>query len=180
MEYSSTTLSERTRLARSYVDLYRSSDTGFWIVLGKNSPWPNEDQPPLPLASVKKIPDAFQFFYIHTCINIYDNIDGTLYVGNKRFSYIDTNNLDNLSAVKANKVYFEAIIPKEFDSDVFTYRILGICSDLKTYDPLGTLGPGYNLTPDQVESYRVNWIQTTPPISVSPLSTHVIQKIREF
>jgi hypothetical protein len=180
MSFSSTTLIERVRLAKSYVDLYNSEPNGFWVALGRSQPWPNESMPPLPLSTSSKVPGAFLFVYVHSCLSVYDNENGSIVTEDRNLSYSLETDLNSLTSLKANKVYFEALINKDFSSTPFSYRVSGLCFNVVTTNPINNLGPGYTLQPNQVESYYTSWIKTSPPINVSPSSSKVIQLVREF
>ena len=172
-----TTLIEKVRLAKSYVDSYKANN-GYWIALGKNSPWPDEARPPLPSISLSKIPTAFLFVYVHTCLTVYDDDDGIISTRNRKFSYIEADDLKTLATAKANKVYFEAIIPK--NTVASSYRIMALCSGLTSTEPLTNLGAGFMLSNDQVIDYYTSWVEMTSPVVISTQSNHVIQIIREF
>jgi hypothetical protein len=176
---SATTLVERVRLAKSYVDRYNQSPMGFWIGLGKPDPWPDDSNPPLPLESINKVPRLFKFIYVHSCKNVYEDTNGSIVTKDKNFTEVDSSDLYTLTAAKANKVYIEAIVPP-LSPEEFSYRILGLCVDVEVAVIPSFLTAGYMLEPNLILSYSVAWVKMGTPTVVSPLSSHVIQIVREF
>ena len=178
--YSASTLTARCRDAARYVSNYNSIPYGYWLALGKTSSWPDEDNPPLPSISMNRLSEVYGFWWIHTCLNIYPDVNGIIETPEGNFSYITSSDEFILASAKANRVYLETQINPQDLPLGFNFRMRGICTNLDMINPPSNLIPGTFVLFADVRSYFLDWVSTHPPVTKTINITSIGQMIREF
>jgi len=179
-EYSATTFQARCRLAASYVDRYLADPKSYWVAIGKASPWLDENNPPYPAITVNRVPELIGFVYVHTCKSVYETDIGIIKTLDKNYELVNSTNPNLLASAKANKLYFEAILPPEATPLSSTYRIKALCTNVVFANTPNIVGPELFISGSEVLDYFVDWIVHHKAVENDGQTNQVVQIIREF
>ena len=180
-ERSVTTLQSRCRLAASYVQRYNLNPSSFWIAIGKLTSWPDDNNPPYPGLTLTRLPELHAFCYVHTCVSVYANSNGSIITPKGNYSPITSTDYDALASAKANKVYFEAFITPDVMATNAAYRYKGLCTDvLYTFSAAPNPTSGTHISESAVQSYFLDRSSFHSPVINDGTTTQVIQIVREF
>lgn len=180
--YSATTLQSRCQSAADYVRRYRESIYGYWIVIGKTTPWLSEDNPPLPSISVNRLPEAYGFWYVHSCTSVYSDSEGLIVTPKESYTQVLETEASFLASAKANKVYLESKINVADLPTNFSYRMHGLCTEMEFFSPptVSSLAPGLFVPLNNVSSYLLDWVSVHTPVIADQTNAHILQLVREF
>lgn len=152
---------------------------GFWLALGKTTPWPNDQLPPAPARSLTRLPEVYSFHWIDQCVSVFPDEAGQIstFEGN----YRQTNTYDPLvlAASKANYIYNSAFIPSGALIGGLTFRMAGICTNVEFFTPVEKV-QGAVVLAAQVKSYDLDWVASFAPITSDSLININYQILREF
>jgi hypothetical protein len=169
-----------TTLASSKRAMQYTSDYDYWFVLGKTTPWIDEDAPPHPSSSFITLPEAAYFVYAHTNRIVYPSQNGVVRTNIGSFSYANTEgSAANLASLNGSYVFTEGLVLPSKLPEGFTYRALGIAANVQFKQPV-TRNVGALATSANVLSYDLEWVSFFRKIEPQYHDSHNLRIIRRF
>jgi hypothetical protein len=168
-----------TTLASSKRAMQYTSDYDYWFVLGKTTPWIDEDAAPHPSSSFITLPEAAYFVYVHTNRIVYPSQNGSVRTNIGSFSYANGNNAASLASLNGSYVFTEGLVLPNKLPEGFTYRALGIAANVEFRQPIprniGAMTANAN-----VLSYDLEWVSFFKKIEPQYHDSHNLRIIRRF
>jgi hypothetical protein len=169
----------KAQRALDYVNKYRNSINGWWLLVGRRSEWPNEDVVPLPIPTVSKIPDVVGFWKLRYVNLVYKDPNGKIYTPDLNFNTAETNNYEEVLDTRASAVLLSTSVDADSYGDSFTFRILGICTSISLSADVDIKNKMY-LKTEEVSSYFLDWYANCKAVSVSNNDDYKVNIIRSF
>jgi hypothetical protein len=169
----------KAQRALDYVNKYKTSSNGWWLLVGRRSEWPNEDVVPFPISTVSKIPDIIGFWKIGYVNLVYKDPEGIVYTPDLNFSVGNNNTHESVKDIRASSVLLSSIIDSVSYEESFTFRILGICTSI-ILQPKVQIKNRTFLKAEEVNDYFLEWYANSKPVSVSNNAEYKVNIIRSF
>lgn len=177
---ASTTILRRVKSAIEFLNTIQNN--AHWIALGGiQTPWEDENNPPILNPTLKEVPELMGCIYINTASLVTEDQTGQIYTNFDTYKAYDLNlDIDNLVSNLVFKVYCAGFIDSYIVPTGVKYRILGLINNITFKDYTPTYSIKEYVPKVNIESYDLLWINSISPDVVRANTLQQLQLIIEF
>jgi hypothetical protein len=166
----------------SLTQFKRLLSQGIWLgVGGQLLNWTDDNSPPLPSKTLSTIPGLDYLVYIHFKTLVKAQVGGSIVTDQGDYAPVSSSlSIPTLVNSSAFYLYLEGLVDPNIDSKLsdYEYKVLGLVENVQFSIPV-TPSASLIINSEDVDSYDLFWIATTPATQISNATTTKFQFIKE-
>ena len=151
------------------------------VVVGGDTPWSVEGNPPEPDVTLFNIPQPLAYFPVSRLSVVVDHPQGNIYIPDgTRYYQIVPSTVEQVATANPAGVLVEAQIPHAIlgQIGVASYRMAGLLNDCVIDQAI--YSPMQLIQPTEVRSFVLELVAYFPPVYIRPQGVHLVRFLRRF